>query len=99
MLPTKKPGVIATTLAAIFVLLEISARVVVIALIVLLTGTAFGWLLEYVTGDYVVTAFNALGANGMQDGDLPKVFGLLALIVYVLRIGLYNGMTRTKEDE
>ena len=100
MKPTKQPSVIAAILAIICGVFIIVASVLAAPFIVLLLGMAVGWLLEFVTGDYVVQAFNAIGLNSVQSGDLPKVFGLLALVAWVLRVALNNsGDFKRKGDE
>lgn len=100
MIPHKEPSLIATILAIIFGVFVIIASIVVVPFIVLLIGMAVGWLLEFVTGDYVVQAFHAIGLSGVKGGDLPKVFGLIALVAWVLRLSTKNsGDFKRKGDE
>ena len=100
MIPRKEPSIIGSILAIIFGLFVIIASVVLTPFIVLLVGMAIGWLLEFVTGDYVVQAFNSVGLSGVRDGDLPKVFGVLALVAWLLRLSGSNvKSTRKGEDD
>lgn len=94
---TKPAGFIATSLAIIGLLLFIVGSFVAIPLLALLIGMGFGYVLELFTGDYVVQAFNALGLTKVGSGDLPKVFGLLALIA-VIFIGVLSGTKRKGDD-
>ncbi|WP_427110902.1 hypothetical protein [Lysinibacillus xylanilyticus] len=93
----KPAGFIATSLAIIGLVLFIAVSFVTIPLLALLIGMGFGWVLELFTGDYVVQAFNALGLTKVHSGDLPKVFGLLALIAVIFRGTLYG--TKRKGDD
>lgn len=79
----KPSGFIATSLAIIALVLTIVLAFAAMPLLALLVGMGFGWVLELFTGDYVVQAFNALGLTKVGSGDLPKVFGLLALIASI----------------
>lgn len=91
---TKPAGFIATSLAIIGLALFVVGSFVAIPLLALLVGMGFGWVLELFTGDYVVQAFNALGLMKVGSGDLPKVFGLMALIAVFI-----NGGTKRKGDD
>lgn len=82
----KPAGFIATSLAIIGLLLFIVGSFVAIPLLALLVGMGFGYILELFTGDYVVQAFNALGFRGVSNGDLPKVFGLMAMVYAIFKI-------------
>jgi len=85
-LKQRKPvGFILTSLASIVLIIFLVASFVAAPLLVLLIGMALGSVLELFTGDYVIQAFNALGLTQIENGDLPKVFGLLALIVVMFR--------------
>ena len=100
MIPDKQPSIIASLLAIIFGVFVIIASIVAVPFIVLLIGMAVGWLLEFVTGDYVVQAFHAIGLTGVKGGDLPKVFGLIALVAWVLPLSPKNsGDFQNKRDE
>lgn len=90
----KPAGFIATSLAIIGLLLFIAVSFVAILLLALLVGMGFGWVLELFTGDYVVQTFNALGLTKVGSGDLPKVFGLMALIAV-----FFKGKLPSKGDE
>lgn len=81
----KPAGFIATSLAVIGLLLFIVVSFVAIPLLALLVGMGFGYVLELFTGDYVVQAFNVLGFRGVSNGDLPKVFGLMALTIVIFK--------------
>lgn len=81
----KPAGFIATSLAIIGLLLFIVGSFVAIPLLALLVGMGFGYVLELFTGDYVVKAFNALGLTKVDSGDLPKVFGLMALTIVIFK--------------
>lgn len=98
---TKPAGFIANSLAIIGLLLFIGVSFVAIPLLALLVGMGFGWVLELFTGDYVVQAFNALGLTKVDSGDLPKVFGLMALIAVFIKGGMptQKGGTKRKGDD
>lgn len=87
----KPAGFIATSLAIIGLLLFIVGSFATMPLLALLIGMGFGWVLELFTGDYVVQSFNTLGLTKVGSGDLPKVFGLLALIA-----SIYAGASSTQ---
>lgn len=93
----KPAGFIATSLAIIGLALFVVVSFVAIPLLALLVGMGFGWVLELFTGDYVVQAFNALGMTKVGSGDLPKVFGLLALIAGIFS-GVLSGTKRKGDD-
>ena len=95
----RQPSAIAAVLAIIFGVLFIALTFAATPLIALLVGMAIGYILELLTGDYVVAAFNAIGMNGVQSGDLPKVFGLLAVFVTFIKIGTSNAVSTRKKDE
>lgn len=94
----KPAGVIATSIAVILLLLLIVGSFAAMPLLALLVGMGFGYILELFTGDYVIQAFNALGLQGVADGDLPKVFGLLALIAVLFK-GRVPTQTKRKGDD
>lgn len=94
----KPAGFIATSLAIIGLLIFIVGSFVAIPLLALLVGMGFGWVLELFTGDYVVQAFNALGLTEVGSGDLPKVFGLLALIASIF-VGALSTQNKRKGDD
>lgn len=93
----KPAGFIATSIAIIGLLLFIVGSFVAIPLLALLVGMGFGYVLELFTGDYVVQAFNAVGLTKVGSGDLPKVFGLLALIAVIFS-GVLSGTKRKGDD-
>lgn len=99
MIPTKQPGTLATIIGMILIVVFIALAFVVSPLIVLVVGMAVGYILEFVTGDYVVKAFHLIGLANVQDGDLPKVFGLLALVAYFFRLGMTNGKKAKASDD
>lgn len=94
----KPTGFIATSLAIVGLLLFIVGSFVAIPLLALLVGMGFGWVLELFTGDYVVQAFNTLGLTKVESGDLPKVFGLLALIASIFA-GALSTQNKRKGDD
>lgn len=94
----KPAGFIATSLAIIGLLLFIVGSFVAIPLLALLIGMGFGYVLELFTCDYVVQAFNTLGLTKVGSGDLPKVFGLMALIGVILK-GALSTPSKRKGDE
>lgn len=87
----KPAGAIATTIAISTLATFTAISFVAFPLLALLVGMLIGQILEWFTGDYVVQAFNALGLTGVNDGDLPKVFGLLAVVATFVKIGVGNG--------
>lgn len=93
----KPAGFIATSLAIIALILAIILAFAAMPLLALLVGMGFGWVLELFTGDYVVQAFNTLGLTKVGSGDLPKVFGLLALIAVIFS-GVLSGTKRKGDD-
>lgn len=97
MIPRKEPSLIATIIAFIVMAVFIVLAFVALPLLALLSGMAIGFILEVFTGDYVVQAFNAVGFSGVKDGDLPKVFGLLAVAAAFLKMGVTNA--KRKGDE
>lgn len=85
-LKQRKPaGFLANLIAIIVILVFIAASFVALPLLALLVGMGFGYVLELFTGDYVVQAFQSVGLTKIGSGDLPKVFGLLALIAVFFR--------------
>lgn len=94
----KPAGFIATSLAIIALVLTIVLAFAAMPLLALLVGMGFGWVLELFTGDYVVQAFNVLGLTKVGSGDLPKVFGLLALIASIFA-GALSTQNKRKGDD
>lgn len=94
----KPAGFIATSLAIIGLVLTIVLAFAAMPLLALLVGMGFGWVLELFTGDYVVQAFNSLGLTKVGSGDLPKVFGLLALIASIFA-GVLSTQNKRKGDD
>lgn len=94
----KPAGFIATSLAIIALVLTIVLAFAAMPLLALLVGMGFGWVLELFTGDYVVQSFNALGLTKVESGDLPKVFGLLALIASIFA-GALSTQNKRKGDD
>ena len=95
----RQPSAIAAILAIIFGVLFIALTFAATPLIALLVGMAIGYILELLTGDYVVAAFNAIGMTGVQSGDLPKVFGLLAVVATFIKIGTSNAVSTRNKDK
>lgn len=92
----RKPAdFIVNSLATIGFLLFIAASLVALPLLALLVGMGIGYVLELFTGDYVVQAFNALGLTKVGSDDLPKVFGLLALVAVIFK----GNVPKSKRDE
>lgn len=98
MIPRKKAGTVATAIASIAILAFIVLAFVASPLLALLVGMAIGYILEVFTGDYVVLAFNAVGLSGVQDGDLPKVFGLIAVVAALFSLGVGNAQKKKTTD-
>lgn len=94
----KPAGFIATSIAIIVILAFIAASFVALPLLALLIGIGFGYVLELFTGDYVVQAFHSVGLTKVGSGDLPKVFGLLALIAVFFR-NVGTAKNKRKGDE
>lgn len=92
----KPASFIATSLTIIGLLLFIAVSFVAIPLLALLVGMGFGWVLELFTGYYVVQAFHSVGLTKVGSDDLPKVFGLLALIAVFFRNA---GTTKNKRKD
>ncbi|MGY3188774.1 hypothetical protein [Lysinibacillus sp. TE18511] len=85
-LKQRKPaGFLANLIAIIVILIFIAVSFVALPLLALLIGMGFGYVLELFTGDYVVQAFHSVGLTKVGSNDLPKVFGLLALIAIFFR--------------
>lgn len=76
----KPAGFIATIFAIIGLTIFTVIAYAAIPLLALLVGMGFGYILKLFTGDYVVQAFNALGLTKVGSDDLPKVFGLIAVV-------------------
>lgn len=95
----RQPSAVAAVFAIILTVLFIALAFVATPLLALLVGMAIGYILELLTGDYVVAAFNAIGMNGVQSGDLPKVFGLLAVVVAFIKIGISNALSTRNKDK
>lgn len=97
----KPAGFIATSIAIIGLLLFIVGSFVALPLLALLVGMGFGYVLELFTGDYVVQAFHSVGLTKVGSDDLPKVFGLLALIAVFIKGGMptQKGGTKRKGDD
>lgn len=98
MIPRKEPSLFASILAFIVMAVFIVLAFAALPLLALLSGMAIGFILEVFTGDYVVQAFNAVGFSGIKDGDLPKIFGLLALVTMYLSPKL-SAIGKRKGDE
>lgn len=98
MIPRKQPSVIATIIGVLIIAVFIALAFVVTPLLALVVGMAIGYVLEFVTGDYVINAFHIIGLNGVQDGDLPKVFGLLSLFAYFLKLGTIKTEKKAEVD-
>lgn len=98
MIPRKKAGTVATAIASIAILAFIVLAFVASPLLALLVGMAIGYVLEVFTGNYVVLAFNAIGMDGVQDGDLPKVFGLIAVVATLFKVGVGNAQKKKTTD-
>lgn len=90
----KQAGPIALALASLFLFLFIALAFVAAPLGALLIGMGIGWIIECLTGDYVVKAFNAVGMNGVKNGDLLKVFGLLAVVIAMVKVGTSNAKSK-----
>ena len=99
MKPRKETSVLALIGAIIGLALIIVGTVVATPLLALLVGMIVGQVLEFFTGDYVVAAFHAIGFTGVNDGDLPKVFGLLAIVALFIKVGASGGTNRRKGDD
>lgn len=98
-LKQRKPaGFIATSIAIIGLVLFIAVSFVAIPLLALLVGMGFGYVLELFTGDYVVQAFHSVGLTKVGSADLPKVFGLLALIACIFA-GALSTQNKRKDTE
>lgn len=97
MMSRKQPSALATILGIIIAVVFIALMIVALPLLALLIGMTVGYILELFTQDYVVQAFNAIGLDGVQDGDLPKVFGLIALVAAMLKIGVGNAKKKTDD--
>lgn len=95
----KKPSIFASIIGIMAIVLFIVLAFAVSPLIALLAGIALGYIIEFVTGGYVVTAFQLIGFEGVQSGDLPKVFGLMALVAYFFRLGTINTEKKRKGDD
>jgi len=94
----KPAGFIATSIAIIGLVLFIAVSFVAIPLLALLVGMGFGYVIELFTGDYVVQAFHSVGLTKVGSNDLPKVFGLLALIAVFFRNGITSKNKRKGDD-
>lgn len=87
-------NIVGIILAAFLIIIAFAA----LPLLALLVGMGLGYVLETFTGDYIVQAFNALGMTKVNEDDLPKVFGLLTLIVTILG-GAFSGVNKGKDTE
>jgi len=94
----RKPRFIGTIIGIIVILVFIAASFVALPLLALLIGMGFGYVLELFTGDYVVQAFHSVGMTKVGSSDLPKVFGLLALIASVFA-GALSTQNKRKGDD
>ena len=94
----KPAGFIATSIAIIGLVLFIAVSFVALPLLALLIGMGFGYVIELFTGDYVVQAFHSVGLTKVGSNDLPKVFGLLALIAVFFRNGITSKNKRKGDD-
>lgn len=83
---TPKPSLFAEVVAITFVVFAAAVAFVMTPLVALLVGMAIGYILEFMTGDYLVLTFNKLGLSSIQSGDLPKVFGLLSVIAIFFKV-------------
>ena len=97
----KEPSAIAAILGVILITLFIVLAFAVTPLLALVVGMAVGYIVEFVTGDYVIQALHSIGLTGVKSGDLPKVFGLLALIAVFIKGGMptQKGGTKRKGDD
>lgn len=77
-------SVLLFVISAILLVAVALLNIAINPLIGLLVGMFAGWVVEWLTGDYVVQAINAVGIGGVQPGDLPKVFGLLGAVTAVV---------------
>lgn len=98
MTPKKQPSAIAAILGIILITLFIVLAFVVTPLLALLVGMAVGYIVEFVTGDYVIQALHSIGLTGVKIGDLPKVFGLLALVAIFFRTKVSTERKRKGDD-
>ena len=90
----REPSLVATAAAIVLTVSFILIAFVATPLLALLLGMAIGYILEIFTGDYVVKAFHALGLTRVHDGDLPMVFGLLAILATFIRVNISGRMTK-----
>jgi len=96
MIPRKEPSLIATILGGIIIVILVVIAVAAVPLLALLVGMFIGQIIEWMTGDYLVRALNAIGLSGVKDGDLPKIFGLLSVVAMYFRSSPIN---RGKKDD
>lgn len=89
----RQPSVFTTIVAIILIVLTIILAFVASPLLALLIGMAIGYILELFTGDYLVRAAHAIGLTGVQDGDLPKVFGLLSVVAMFIKTSVSNALS------
>ena len=86
----KDPSLLAAILGIVAIGAFIVIYVVTAPLLAFLAGMLIGYVVEWVAGEHVVTAFNAVGMTGVQAGNLPQVFGLGALTAFLVNAGLIN---------
>lgn len=86
----KEPSLLAAILGIVAIGAFIAIYIVTMPLLAFLTGMVVGYVVDWVAGEHVVTAFNALGLTGVQADNLPQVFGLGALTVFLVNAGLIN---------
>lgn len=98
MKPKKQPSAIAAILGIILITLFVVLAFAVTPLLALLVGMAVGYIVEFVTGDYVVQALHSVGLTGVKSGDLPKVFGLIALVAMFFRTTVSTKRERKGDD-
>lgn len=77
----KQPNILVRILAVGIMAIIGVVTFAALPLTALLLGMFVGQVLAWLTGDYVVQALNALGLVGVGNGDLPKVFGLIAVLI------------------
>jgi len=98
MTSKKQPSAIAAILGMILITLFIVLAFVVTPLLALLVGMAVGYIVEFVTGDYVIQALHSIGLTSVKSGDLPRVFGLIALVAMFFRTTVSTKRERKGDD-
>jgi len=94
----KEPSAIAAILGIILITLFVVLAFAVTPLLALLVGMAVGYIVEFVTGDYVIQALHSIGLTGVKSGDLPKVLGLIALVAMFFRTTVSTKRERKGDD-